>query len=128
QVLEVTASTRDPQQDPATGSITFLLQDTLLLPNLAQVPDYCTAGVLGSNPGEGLVYAKSYDFAILADLDGATQCADGIRDFWFVAGTCTHPTSGFGANPGLFELTDITPPVSLCLMKFPSVDPYLDLT
>src|SRR6185436_8870120 len=87
-VLEVTASARDPQLDRLRGTVDFFLQNTLNLPNIFQVQNYCSAGVLGSQPGEGIVFVLGEE-PYLVDLAVATDCGDGQADFWFAVGPCS---------------------------------------
>ena len=126
--LEVTAGAKDPQQSPLGGSVDFFLEDAVVLPNVLDVPDICNAGTFGARPGEGIVYIDLGDYRALADLDSATGCADGKTDFWFTPGTCAQPTSSFSLDRIEFPLQDVSPPMSYCLAKYPSIDPYLDLT
>ncbi len=127
QVLEVTASARDPQRDPLAGSVDFLLEQTLAIPNAVHAQDLCNAGMFGARPGEGIVYVYLEGFgAYLADLNAVTECGDGWPDFWFAAGACAHPTSEFRLDT--LTLQGVALPASFCLAQYRSLDPYLDLT
>ena len=127
-ILEVAASVRDPQRDALSGSVDVYRIDTLTIPNVLKLADYCSAGAFSDQPGAGIVYVQVQSDSYLADLDSATGCSDGIEDVWFVSGTCAHPTSRFGANNSQFDLVGPPLPISVCAMRFPDFHPYVDLT
>jgi hypothetical protein len=125
-VLEVTASARDPQRDILSGFIDFYRLDTLDLPNILHVADFCGAARFGERPGEGIVYVHAEDSAFLADVVG--NCGDdGVADFMFAPGPCAHPTSYFSSYPlSLYYLHSF--PFSACVGRLPGLTSFIDLT
>jgi len=62
----------------------------------------------------------------LIDLDSATGCGDGQQDFLMTAGPCEHPK--FPPQwTGFLDLTNVSPPLSVCVARFPSIDGFLTL-
>src|SRR5262249_15523948 len=104
------------QGEPLQGSIDVLRQarNEVVLRDIGFTYDCALGYEPDGRPGQGVAFAfGSVGAPILADLDSAIGCSDGLLDYLLSLQACDDPKASFSA---LLSLDNLSLPASGCLM------------
>jgi hypothetical protein len=115
--LDATVTLGDPDGDRVSGVIS-IAPATVLQDVISTGVNPCAVAFLPEGvPGEGIVYAVNAGMPpILADVDSAVGCNDGLTDFTLAYGRCADVVTGTAAT---VLAIDRPTPFPICVQRYP---------